>query len=67
MGRPSDARRAETERARAKGASEALLRDLRRAHGRPPPDVRVFEGRDVVAAIAKPEASSGSSSSFAWV
>ena len=67
MGRPSDERRAGTARDRARRASEALLRDLRRFHGRPPPDVRVGEGRDVVAAFARPEASSGCSSSFGWL
>ena len=67
MGRPSDQRRAETDRARAERASSLHLRDLKREHGRPPPDARVYEGRDVVAAFAGPEASSGSSSSFAWL
>ena len=64
MGRPDRGRRAETDRTRAERASCLHLRDLKREHGRPPPDVRVYEGRDVVAAFAGPEASSGSSSSF---
>lgn len=67
MGRPSDERKAETARVRAARACDALLRDLRRVHGRPPPDARVSKGRDVVDGVARCEASSGSSSSFAWI
>ncbi len=66
MGRPGDARKTETERGRAERASRMHLLDLKRAHGRPPADVRLAS-RDVVARIEPPESTSGCSSSFGWL